>query len=267
MGRTPRCSHSLAAVLALALAPGVLAWGPIGHRAVGRIAERHLEPEVAQAVAELLAPEMLAYVGTWADEIRSEPDWAKADSWHWVTVPDGQTYEAAEKNPAGDLLEAIARFEAVLGDAKAPKPERVKALKWLAHQIGDLHQPLHVGRGDDRGGNDVLVLWMGEPSNLHAVWDAKLIELTELSFSELAELADHPTPAQLREWQAGGPREWARESQQLRAAVYALGDRRLGYRYHHDQWPTVQRRLAQAGARLAGELNRLFATSPRTPTP
>lgn len=260
MRPTLRASLS-ASLLVLGLAPSALAWGPIGHRAVGRIAERHLTPEVAQAVAVLLAPEMLAYVGTWADEIRSEPEWAKADSWHWVTVPDGKTYESSEKNPAGDVLESIARFEAVLQDVKAPKAERVQALKWLTHLIGDLHQPLHVGRGDDKGGNDVLVLWLGEPSNLHTVWDGKMIELTQLSFSELAELADHPTPEQLREWQSSGPREWARESQELRAACYQLGDRRLGYRYHHDHWPNVQRRLTQAGVRLAGELNRLLAAS------
>jgi len=256
--RTARRSRAPLALLILALAPSALAWGPKGHRAVGRIAERHLTPEVARVVAELLAPEMLAYVGTWSDDIRSDPDWAKAESWHWVTVPDGQTYQAAEKNPKGDLLEAIARFEKILADRNAPKPERVQALKWLTHLIGDLHQPLHVGRGDDRGGNDVMVLWQGEPTNLHAVWDGKLIEATELSFSELAELADHPKPEQLVEWQSGKPGDWAGESQQLRSACYELGDRRLSYRYLHDHWPTVQRRLAQAGVRLAGELNRLL---------
>jgi hypothetical protein len=241
-------------------APNAGAWGPTGHRAVGRIAERHLTPQAARAVAELLAPEQLAYVTTWADEIRSEPEWAKGDAWHWVTVPDGQTYEGATKNPGGDILEAIARFEKTLGDGSAPKLERTRALKWLAHLVGDLHQPLHVGRGDDKGGNDVLVLWFGEPTNLHTVWDAKIIESSVLSFSELADLADRPTPDELRDWQAGGPRDWALESQQLRGACYELGDRKLSFRYVHDHWPTVQRRVLQAGVRLAGLLNRVLGT-------
>jgi len=239
-------------------APIASAWGPTGHRAVGRIAERHLTPATAQAVAALLAPEKLAYVGTWADEIRAEPEWAKADPWHWVTIPDGQTYEATPKNPGGDVLEAISRFEKVLADGTAARQERTQALKWLAHLVGDLHQPLHVGRGDDHGGNDLVVLWFGEPTNLHAVWDAKIIEKTELSFSELAGLLDQPTPEQVGEWQAGGPRDWAVESQQLRGRCYELGDRRLSFRYVHDHWPTVQQRLLQAGIRLAGELNRLL---------
>jgi hypothetical protein len=255
----PRLSGLMAGfVLAGASAPSAVAWGSVGHRAVGRIAERHLTPQAARAVAELLAPEQLAFIPTWADEIRSEPDWAKADPWHWVTIPDGQTYESSEKNPGGDLLEAISRFEKLLADRKAPRGERVQALKWLAHLVGDIHQPLHVGRGDDHGGNDVLVLWLGEPSTLHTVWDVKIIESNQLSFSELAELLDHPTPEEVREWQAAAPLDWARESQQLRAACYDLGDRKLSYRYAHDHWSVVQTRLLQAGVRLAGELNRLL---------
>jgi hypothetical protein len=239
-------------------ATSALAWGPTGHRATGRIAERHLTPQAARAVADLLGPETLAFAGTWSDEIRSEADWAKGDPWHWVTIPDGQTYDAAAKNPAGDVLEALARFEKVLGDRSAPRADRVQALKWLTHLVGDLHQPLHVGRGDDRGGNETVVLWFGDPSNLHSVWDSKLIEQSELSFSELVELVDRGTPEQVRDWQRGGPREWADESQRLREQVYAIGDRRLSFKYVHDQWPTVQRRIVQGGVRLAGMLNRLL---------
>lgn len=255
--------HVLRAVAALAAfaasADLASAWGPTGHRTVGRIAERHLTPQAARAVAELLAPETLPYVATWPDEIRSEPEWTKADDWHWVTVPDGQTYESAQKNARGDVLEAIGRFQKTLADRSAPRVERVQALKWLAHLVGDLHMPLHVGGGDDRGGNDTVVLWFGEPTNLHSVWDSRFIEHSELSFTELAEMLDHPSPDQVRSWQRSGPLEWAAESQGLRRQVYTVGDRRLSFKYIHDQWPTVQQRLLQAGIRLAGEINRLLA--------
>jgi hypothetical protein len=247
-----------ALLLTITPVPDASAWGPTGHRAVGRIAERHLTPQAAQAVRDLLGPEQLAYVTTWADEIRSEPDWARAEPWHWVTIPDGQTYESSAKNAGGDVLEVIGRFEKVLADRAAPPTERAQALKWLSHLVGDIHQPLHVGRGDDHGGNDVLVLWFGEPTNLHAVWDSKIIEHSQLSFSELADLVDHPTLDEMRLWGASRPSEWATESQSLRAACYAMGDRRLSYLYVHDHWPTVQRRLLQAGVRLAAEINRLL---------
>lgn len=248
----------IALILSSAITPSAVAWGPTGHRTVARIAERHLNPQAARAVTNLLAPEQLAFVATWADEIRSEPDWAKAEAWHWVTIPDAQTYDGKSRNPGGDVLEAISRFEKVVGDRTAPAPERTQALKWLTHLVGDLHQPLHVGRGDDHGGNDILVLWFNEPTNLHSVWDSKLIEASALSFSELVEMLDHPTSAQVQEWQASGPLGWARESQDLRGTCYEVGDRRLSYRYVHDHWPTVQRRLLQAGVRLAGVLNQLL---------
>ena len=156
------------------------------------------------------------------------------------------------------MIEAIGRFERVLADRSAPRLERAQALKWLAHLVGDLHQPLHVGRGDDRGGNDVLVLWFDEPTNLHDVWDSRMIDHSRLSFSELAELIGPARPEEVRVWQASGPAEWARESQDLRGAAYALGDRKLSYLYMYDHWPTIRRRLQQAGVRLSGVLNRIF---------
>jgi hypothetical protein len=233
-----------------------LAWGPTGHRAVGRIAERHLSPEAAREVAALLAPERLAYVTTWADEIRSDPAWAKAETWHWVTIPMGTTYAEAKRNPTGDVLEAIARFERVLADRSAPRTERQQAIKWLAHFVGDFHQPLHVGTRDDRGGNEVLVLWFGQPSNLHSVWDHDMIDRTELSFSELAEKVDVATPEQVRAWQASSPLEWADESRRMGEKAYELGDRRLSWKYLFDHWPEVELRISQAGVRLAALLTR-----------
>jgi hypothetical protein len=258
--RKETCVRRLAALsfLALASAADLHAWGSTGHRAVGRIAERHLSPAAMNAVKELLAPEQLAYVTTWADEIRSEAEWSKADPWHYASVPDGQPIDAAVRNPAGDVLEAFSRFEKVLADRRAPRVERAQALKWIAHLVGDLHQPLHVGRSEDQGGNAVVVLWFGEPSNLHTVWDSTLIQHSELSFTELAELVDHPTEAETSAWRASRPADWARESQELRTAVYTIGDRRLSWKYVHDQWPVVQRRILQAGVRLAATLERLL---------
>jgi len=246
--------------LAALFASPALAWGPTGHRAVGRIAERHLASETAREVVALLGPERLTYVGTWADDIRSDPAWTKAESWHWVTIPPGKSYAESPKNPTGDIIESIARFERTLADRSAPRLERQQALKWLVHLVGDLHQPMHVGRGDDRGGNEQLVLWFGEPSNLHSVWDSGLISRSELSSTELAEKADVATPEEVKAWQASSPLEWADESRAHLDRAYAMGDRRLSWRYLFDHWPTVERRLGQAGVRLAGLLDRVLGS-------
>ncbi len=257
--------HPLALALllpaALLIAPGsASAWGPIGHRVVGRIAERHLSAAAARGVAAILGPESLAQVSTWPDEIRSDPAWDRAKPWHFVDIDDGETYETTAKSPAGDVVEAIGRFTRVLQDPRAAAEPKAQALRFLVHFVGDIHQPLHVGRRADRGGNDIQVTWFNGPTNLHQVWDEKIIAETELSFSELADFIDHPTDSEVRAWQASGAVDWARESQDLRARVYAIGDGKLGYLYADRNDPLVRRRLLQAGIRLAGILNALFDT-------
>ncbi|HUP42959.1 MAG TPA: S1/P1 nuclease, partial [Thermoanaerobaculia bacterium] len=147
------------------------------------------------------------------------------------------------------------------------REDRVQALRFLVHFVGDVHQPLHVGRRADRGGNEILVLWFGEPTNLHSVWDGRMIESEELSFTELARFIDHPTPEELAAWRAGGYREWIAESFALRPEVYDLGDRRLGYGYAYEKLPIVRRRLLQAGVRLAGLLETIFAPADSPPSP
>lgn len=257
-------------LLAVSAPRPAAAWGPNGHRVVGRIAENHLSEEARTAVRELMGPESLARAGTWADEIRSDPAWDHAGPWHYINIADDETLASTERNPRGDVLSAMERFEGVLRDPEAPRQERVEALRFLVHFVADVHQPLHVGRHSDGGGNGTLVLWFGEPTNLHTLWDTHLVEHQELSFTELARFIDHPTPEEVAAWQASGYEEWIAESFALRGRVYDLGDHRLGYRYGYRNVPIVERRLLQAGVRLAGLLEAVFKettepAAPRTP--
>lgn len=248
---------ALLALLSLVPAPAV-GWGATGHRAIGRIAEHRLSPAARTAVADLLGADSLPRVGTWADDIRADPAWAKAETWHYVNIADGATYESTKKSETGDVLEAIGRFSRILADRTAPREERATALRFLVHFVGDLHQPLHAGRAEDRGGNDILVLWQNEPSNLHSVWDSGMIDASKLSFSELAELIDHVEPEQEQAWRKSEPADWAKESMALRTQIYDLGDHRLSHKYVYRNWPTVEIRLLQAGVRLAALLEKLL---------
>jgi hypothetical protein len=245
--------------LALALPPAAaLAWGPTGHRVVGRIAERHLSAATARGVAAILGSESLVGAATWPDEIRSDPAWDRAKPWHFISLDDNETYETAPKSPGGDVVEAIGRFTHVLQDPMAEAGKKAEALRFLVHFVGDVHQPLHVGRRADVGGNAIEVAWFNESTNLHAVWDEKIIESEKLSFSELAELIDHPTQTEIKAWQAADVLDWVRESMAVRPRVYEIGDKKLGYLYAYQNGPLVRRRLLQAGVRLAGVLNSLF---------
>ncbi len=249
-----------AVVTAIVLVPAIAhAWGANGHRIVGRIAEQHLTAEAERGVAELIAPDTLAEVGPWADEIRSDPAWDSTHTWHWVSIDDGESYRTTEKSPTGDVIEAIGRMEATLRRPEAGREDKQVALKFLVHLVADVHQPLHVGRRADRGGNEVEVSWFGEPSDLHTVWDTGLIASQKLSFTEFVAFLDPPPPEEIRTWQGTDTLAWANESYALRESVYAIGDGQLEYDYVYAHLPVVKRRLLQAGVRLAGVLNSIFA--------
>lgn len=169
-------AQAILCALLLAAPTAAFAWGPNGHRIVGRIAENHLTDEASRAVACLIGPESLAQVSTWPDEIRSDPAWKKSAPWHYISIDDGETLTTTQRDPAGDVLEALQRFEAALRDPQATPDAKREALKFLVHFVGDVHQPLHVGRRDDLGGNRVEAFWFAEKTNLHSVWDFQLIE-------------------------------------------------------------------------------------------
>lgn len=255
--------------LTAALAWGqALAWGPLGHRVTGDIAERCLSPRAAAAVRELLGVEDLAEASTWADFMRSsdDPFWRAAGPWHYVTVPPGQTYDPTAAPREGDAFTALAGFRATLRDPTQPRSDRIRALRFAVHVIGDLHQPLHAGNGLDRGGNDYPVTFFGRPTNLHQLWDTLLPEREELSYSEYAHwLHRRLTRAQVEQWNTDDAAVWIRESVVLRDRVYPPEpEASLGWDYVYAHRADMRGRLTQAGVRIATWLDVTFVP-PNTP--
>ena len=246
------------AALAAAIPAPALAWGKTGHRVTAAVADEHLSGLARAHVRQILGVESLEEASTWPDEMRSNPDtfWQKtASPWHYVTL-GGFHYDEAP--PVGDSVTALERFSAVLRDPHASREDKQLALRFVVHIIGDLHQPLHAGRPGDRGGNDVKVTWFGRSTNLHAVWDSALVDEEQLSFTEWAQrLNRHTTPQQVIQWWVENPIVWIAESAQIRDTIYP-DSAELGYDYIYQQTPTVKRRLAQAGVRIAAYLNELF---------
>ena len=129
------------------------------------------------------------------------------------------------------------------------------------HIIADLHQPLHVGNGNDRGGNDFDVVCFGQQSNLHRVWDSQIIDQQKLSFSEMAAwLQQKITPEQYRHWNNEDALVWIAESAELREQIYPA-DVRLSWDYDYRWLPLIHKRLVQAGVRMAAYLNQIFASA------
>lgn len=236
-----------------------LRWGQIGHRTTGDIAEQYLTEKAAAEVKRVLGDASLAKVSTWMDEVRSDDSYDYLNTWHYVTIPEGETYESSEKEERGDIIKGIRTAVEKLKEGNLSPEEEAEYLKILVHLVGDIHQPLHVGSQPDRGGNDVRLEWFWENSNLHRVWDSGMINSKQLSFTELSDFINHPTEEQINRWQNSTVLDWANESQELLPQVYDIPeDKQLSYEYSFENWETVELRLLQAGVRLAGLINEIY---------
>lgn len=251
--------------VSLAISTPAFAWGAIGHRITGAIADENLSGLARANVRILLGSEDLAEAAIWPDDQKSNPAdfWQKqASPWHYVTVREGEEYRPSDAPAEGDAMTALTKFTATLRDPKSSMDEKRLALRFIVHIIGDLHQPLHAGGGNDRGGNDFKVTWFGKSTNLHSVWDSAMIEQRSLSHSEYAGwLSRAITPEQIVAWNDASPASWIRESIALRKTIYPA-ELALSWDYAYQHRVELDDRLKQGGVRIAAYLNWVFENSP-----
>lgn len=250
------------------LAAEVQAFNANAHRVVGHIAASQVCAETRLALAQLDPRRDIAAAGTWADEIRGREEWDRARTWHFINVDDAQTVAGAlaDDPNARHVLWAIDRFRAVLALGSGSAAERRQAYRFLVHFVADVHQPLHVGRRADRGGNFVRVVAAGGlRTNLHRYWDGlALAEHLRTPERHAQRLIAAATPDALRRWRNGAPLQWASESKDYRPVVYgfplvARGQRAvLDDTYRDKAIEIINLRLTMAGVRLAGVLDEVF---------
>lgn len=275
-------------LMLLAMPQQVQAWGYFAHETTARIALANIEPSTRTRLARLFAYERqlgtprcrvrnLPEASTWPDCLRGESwRWAYTFAWHYQTQPIGEAYDPRQNCAGGAcVLAQIERNHRILADESLPGNVRLEALAFMVHFAGDIHMPLHSGDNDDRGGNDIDATYGIAPGrNLHSVWDGVLAEraitsaqpplVRPYSASERAALA------------GGGPADWGRESWELaRDFVYpnALGrpladgeaspaEATLTPEAIVAAVPIVERRVIQAGLRIAALLDRAMAPGP-----
>lgn len=235
-------------------------WGKTGHRVTGEIAEVYLTKKAKRNIDKLLNGKGLALISNFADDIKSDKKYKKYGSWHYVNFPFDKKYGEEKPSEYGDLIQGIEKCMAVLKDKDSSVKDKEFFLKMLVHFIGDLHQPLHVGRGEDKGGNDIQVRWFKGGSNLHRVWDSEMIDHYGMSYTEISANADIISKTQIKAIQEGTILEWVHESQQLAKKVYGSVNtgEKLGYAYMYIYFPVVRTQLQTGGIRLAKILNDIF---------
>ena len=277
-------------LIALLTTPFLLqAWGPNGHRVVAQICYNNLSPEARKMVDESLGDHYLTQVANWPDFIKAEKNWAFTKPWHYMTVSPGKTLAQTIKDAASDpkidnVMEGIELMLAILKndttaihifqdlmDENKVKPLagsiQATAFAFLIHFIGDIHQPMHVGKNKDLGGNKIRVLYFSKESNLHAVWDGGLIEHEQLSYTEFTSFVEKHTAKLKASCENDTMVKWVEESIDLREKLYNTlydnTDRTTGlpdfsWSYQHDFIPVVENRLGAAGYRAAALINGVF---------
>lgn len=270
---SPICSLLLAVTLACHVTP-VCAWGYEGHIIVGDIAKHYLTPAARDQVKALLAADGSASLGaaaTWADEIKQDRPSTKP--WHYVDIPVCGQADPNTYCPNGQCVtEQIKRFAHVLGDHNASQADRIEALKFLAHLVGDIHQPLHAADNHDHGGNSIHASFLGQGAgtlNLHAIWDTDMIEQFSSDPGDEADILIKTISSQdVKTWSTSTVDDWAAESHQL-AVEIVYGKLPGGFacdkqephnieidsKYYRQAKPVIEKQLKRAGVRLAALLN------------
>jgi len=294
-----RCGLLVLGAVAALCARDSRAWGDEGHEIIAVIAYAHLTPSARKKVDALLGADKNKLSGpdfvsraTWADKYRdSDRDTTKVrytatHNWHFVDIeidspnldaacsnhPQLPAGTAASAGPADDcVVDKIEQFSAELRDSATSRKEKILALKFLEHFVGDLHQPLHAADHKDRGGNEVPVLYRHRtvPDNLHAYWDRQLVmRLGKDPKAVGAALNKKITKSHAADWAKGTPAEWAMESfSKAKDVAYNFtGEKsfvdehggtgeRLNATYDNRALRVVREQLSKGGIRLAAVLN------------
>ena len=239
-------------------------WGVTGHRTIAEIAQQHLSKKAKKELRKIIGKESLAWWSNWPDFIKSDSTWDHASPWHYVDLPGhmekGKFIEELKKLPGKNLYTQIQALSADLKNRSLDVEKRREALYFLIHLLGDLHQPLHVGRDEDAGGNKIVVYWFDKKTNLHSLWDSMLIDFQQYSFTEYARLLDIAEEEQVKSWQNSSLEDWFYESHVMSDSIYDAtpNESKLGYKYNYQFQQVLNQQLLKGGIRLAGVLNEVF---------
>lgn len=240
----------------------VFPWGQKGHDVTCYVAQKHLTPSTHKAVTDLLDGKSIVYYANWLDNASNTPEYRYTKTWHYKNIDANETFENAPLLETGDVVRAIREQVALLSTANATKDDKALALKILVHLVGDVHQPMHMGHRDDRGGNKCIVKFFNAPTNLHSLWDSKVVESAhKWGYTEWQEQIDTPTADEaLAIIKEGTPEKWGKETYLIASQIYETtpSDKSLSYDYINKWTPVIEDQFLKGGLRLADLLNSIF---------
>jgi len=232
------------------------AWGAKGHAIVAEIAYGLLIQHAKESLHYYLNGMTIEAAATWMDDVRGDPTYDYMRPWHYINVEEHQNVNDAQAPNIITQLQQV--IGALRNKHSLSKAQVTTDLKVLIHLMGDLHQPLHVGYGSDRGGNEVHVFYKGNPTNLHAVWDASIINASNITIASCRAPYDTYSPSQLAKIRSGKITDWMRQSRSYLPQVYAVHNNQITPDYITGNTAIVKMQLIRAGIRLAEILNQVL---------
>ncbi|MFR9620259.1 MAG: S1/P1 nuclease [Rikenellaceae bacterium] len=242
------------------------AWGKKGHDVIAHIAERHLSAKAAQRVDELLDGRSMVYYANWMDNASHTKAYKESATWHYLNIEKRKDLATTPRLKEGDLLTALTQIEAELraaksSDNKLSHSELSDRLKMYIHLIGDLHQPMHLGRPEDKGGNLIPVIYFIEATSLHALWDYFIVEgAHDWSYTEWADQLDRIGAEEQTQITSGSYANWLVATHIYTVELYRNTpvESHISYEYIDKYRPLVEQQFLYAGLRLGAMLNEIF---------
>jgi hypothetical protein len=238
------------------------AWGPDGHTVIGVLAVEQIDPKALAELKVILGATDLETIGgacNWPDQYRETDEGsANTSRYHYINIPRSQTKYDRQRDCPGNncVTEQIKRFATELEDTRLDTERRKQAFSWVCHLVGDVHQPLHAGYRDDRGGNNVEIVFNKRPMNLHSFWDSGLISSKGFSQQELAEKLMPKCGAGTSSiWHFSEPDRWTEESHALVAKYSYPSGKKISTDFSQQSWDLIQKQLVKAADRLATVIN------------
>lgn len=238
-----------------------LAWSADGHTSIGILAMSQLQAEPRRELESIIGPvdgQAMEKACNWPDKVRETKEWDWSARLHYINIPRGDFVYLESRDCADQqcATQAIKRYATELANREAPKEQRWQAFAWLCHLVGDLHQPLHAGFADDRGGNDFDIIFKGEQINLHGFWDFELINQHAGNWQNLVSLlSTSPAVEAGSNWSPEMVNDWTNESHKLAKQTVYPATENIDETYVQQSWELAQKQLSSAASHLALIIN------------
>lgn len=232
-------------------------WGKTGHHIIVDVAKRSVSKSVQDSVSKYLGDITWDAASTWMDELRSDTKFDYMKKWHYVNMEKGIQYDTAIENGNNIVRQLEIAISNLKNRSKLTKEEVNINIKVLFHLMGDLHQPLHVGYGKDRGGNDIKLTYMGKQFNLHRIWDTDIIEYKKTTADDIQSIQSKLSRRKIRRMDKGDILQWLNQTRETLTVAYSYTDV-IGDEYMAKCYPIVEDQLLKGGERLGKVLNEIF---------